>query len=283
MHIHLVELEAMQTVSSLQNGSTTPSFNSQEGAKAVSLKRRRPEGEVQLESGRVDSQHEAAEASEVLQNMDDLDLDPIIMAMRYVGVPEELWVQEPPATWLMIIQRCFLQASRIHHPDRPTGSNQAQHLLTERVGLLREKARQWIEVHEKLGSFPSPHGTQFRCHCQSCLTLQLKRLECKFCLEVDKKGGHSCGLGRYSSTNMRFDPSTMGMYFELVAHGVQEHMEDREHAARLEVKSLQAMSSQPERSGMQRKERKMGIAWAQPLSREIATHKVGFVCYKFSA
>ena len=75
----------MQTVSSLQNGSTTPSFNSQEDAKAVvPLKRRRPAGEVQLESGRVDSQHEAAEASEVLQNMDDLDLDPIIMAMRYL-------------------------------------------------------------------------------------------------------------------------------------------------------------------------------------------------------
>ena len=256
----------MQTVSSLQNGSTTPSFNSQEDAKAVvPLKRRRPEGEVQLESGRVDSQHEAAEASEVLQNMDDLDLDPIIMAMRYVGVPEEMWVQDPPATWLMIIQRCFLRASRIHHPDRPTGSNQAQHLLTERVGLLREKARQWIEVHEKLGSFPSPHGTQFRCHCQNCLTLQLKRLECKFCLEVDKKGGHSCGLGRYSSTNMRFDPSTMGMYLELVAHGVQEQMEDREHAARLEVKSLQAIEavehSQSERSGRQRKERKKNVRW----------------------
>ena len=57
----------------------------------------------------------------------------------------------------------------------------------------------------------------------------------------------------------------MGMYLELVAHGVQEQMEDREHAARLEVKSLQAIEavehSQSERSGRQRKERKKNVRW----------------------
>ena len=69
-------------------------------AKAVSLKRHRPEGETQLkENGRFDSQHAAAEASEVLRDIDDLDL--IIVAMRYLGVPEEMSVQDHPATWQM--------------------------------------------------------------------------------------------------------------------------------------------------------------------------------------
>ena len=75
-------------------------------AKVVSLKRHRPEGETQLkENGRFDSQHAAAEASEVLRDIDELD--PIIVAMPYLGVPEEMSVQDHPATWQMTIKRSF--------------------------------------------------------------------------------------------------------------------------------------------------------------------------------
>ena len=97
---------ACRRQSECETGGATGKFERKRSAKVVSLKRHRPEGETQLkENGRFDSQHAAAEASEVLRDIDELD--PIIVAMPYLGVPEEMSVQDHPATWQMTIKRSF--------------------------------------------------------------------------------------------------------------------------------------------------------------------------------